>query len=130
MSGTISGSYGGAPAYDPNTGTVYDALTGHPYGGGGVYSLFGSVAGGSSPTSFYTPGGNAGGITAMLGSFSDKAFASLQDTGAGYFSGLNTYVQQSTAFHASFADRIASIFEGISKKSAKAPSGLFGALFG
>lgn len=123
-------TYGGAPAWDAATGTVYDALTGHPFGGGGVFSLFGAAVNGGGSASYYTPGGNASAITSLLGSFTEGAFGSLQNSGLSYYQGLGTYAEQASAFQASFADRIASVFENIAKNSAKAPSSLFGSIFG
>lgn len=111
----------------------YDPAEAGAYGNGaGSVSL-------ADPNAFTYTAGNwgsfgGGGLTAPaqanLAAFSQGAFNSISAQGAAAFQSVASSFTTWADWQHGFSDRVATIFEKIANKSAKAPTGILGSIFG
>lgn len=119
--------------YIDQAGNIIDTSAGNnPALAGSVYNLFSPSTYGVGSYGNFGPGG--GGLTApasaAFDTFLNHAFDVIGNTGTVQFSQLNSTFNQWAGWQSAFADKVGNIFGDIAKKSAKAPSGLLGTIFG
>lgn len=101
-------------------------------GAGSVANLLDPNAYSFTVGNFGAPG--LGGLTApaaaAFANFTGGAFNSLQAVGAANFAFLGQTFGQWASYQEDFATRMANIFQTIAGKSARAPTGILGSIFG
>jgi hypothetical protein len=113
---------------DPAGNIIDTSQANAPVVAGSVYSLL-------SPAT-YSAGsvGAGGGLTAPaqanFANFLQGAFDTIGSVGSGQFSALNSTFNTWATWQGNFMSQVGNVFQSLANKSAKAPTGLFGSIFG
>jgi hypothetical protein len=115
--------------YIDATGNIVDTSA-----GGNAPALVGSVYNLLQPSTYSASYGGGSGLTASaqqnFANFLQGAFGTIANTGSGQFAALNSTFNTWAGWQNDFATKMADIFGSIAHKSAKAPTGVLGSIFG